>query len=65
MREVFTDMNVIAEPPTDVTYRIAPALFDKVETVAPRLELGLEEKGNTYELTVHYGDRKSTVTLTR
>ena len=65
MREVFTDMNVIAEPPPDVSYRIAPALFDKVDTVAPRLEVGLEEKGNNYELTVHYGNRRTSITLTR
>lgn len=65
MREIFTDMNVIAEPPPDVSYRIAPALFEKVETVAPRLEVGLEEKGNNYELTVHYGNRRTAITLTR
>ena len=65
MREIFTDMNVIAEPPPDVSYRIAPALFDKVAAVAPRLEVGLEEKGNNYELTVHYGNRQTSITLTR
>ena len=31
MREVFTDMNVIAEPPPDETYRVAPALFEHRE----------------------------------
>lgn len=65
MREVFTDMNVIAEPPPDVTYRKAPAGFTKVETTAPRLEVGLEEKGNAYNLTVHYGNRQAAITLTR
>ena len=65
MREVFTDMNVIAEPPPDETYRVAPALFDKVAEVAPRLEVSLQEKGNTYELSVHYGNRRTSITLTR
>jgi hypothetical protein len=65
MREVFTDMNVIAEPPPDETYRKAPAVFTKVETIAPRLEVGLEAKGNAYDLTVHYGNRQATITLTR
>jgi hypothetical protein len=65
MREIFTDMNVIAEPPPFESYRTAPALFEKVAAVAPRLELGLEERGNMYDLTVHYGDRQTTITLTR
>ena len=65
MREIFTDMNVIAEPPPDVTYRIAPVVFATVDATAPRLEVGLQEKGNTYELTVHYGNRQTSITLTR
>ncbi len=63
MREIFTDMNVIAEPPPDVSYRIAPAVFKKVDAVAPRLEAALQERGNAYDLTVHYGDRQATITL--
>jgi hypothetical protein len=64
MREIFTDMNVIAEPPPFESYRTAPATFQKVETVAPRLEVGLQERGNSYDLTVHYGNRQTTITLT-
>jgi hypothetical protein len=65
MREIFTDMNVIAEPPPDVTYRKAPVTFTKVDTLAPNLEVGVQEKGNAYDLTVHYGNRQATITLTR
>jgi hypothetical protein len=65
MREVFTDMNVIAEPPPGETYHKAPAVFTKVEAVAPRLEVGVEAKGKTWDITVHYGDRQTTITLTR
>jgi hypothetical protein len=65
MREVFRDMNVIAEPPPGETYHKAPAVFTKVETTVPRLEVGVEEKRNGYDLTVHYGNRQTTITLTR
>lgn len=65
MREIFTDMNVIAEPPPDVSYRIAPAVWTRVDAVAPRLEAGLRERGNAFDLTLHYGNRQATVTLTR
>jgi hypothetical protein len=65
MREVFVDMNVIAEPPEGETYQKMPADFHKVATVAPNLELGLQEKPSGYDVTVHYGDRQATVTLDR
>jgi hypothetical protein len=65
MREVFVDMNVIAEPPATETYQKMPAVFQKVPTVAGNLELGLQEKPAGYDITVHYGDRQATVTLDR
>ncbi len=65
MREVFVDMNVIAEPPPGETYQKLPAVFQKVGDTVPRLDVALQEKGNAFDLTVHYGDRKATVTLTR
>jgi hypothetical protein len=65
MREVFVDMNVIAEPPPGETYQKAPAAFQKVATTLPRLEVSLREKERAYDLTVHYGDREATITLTR
>jgi hypothetical protein len=65
MREVFVDMNVIAEPPPGETYQKAPVSFQKVEGLAPRLDVSVVEKGKAYDLSVHYGDRKATITLTR
>ena len=65
MREIFVDMNVIAEPPEGHIYHTVPAAFTKVEAVAPRLVLTLAEKGNGFEIGIHYGDRRTSVTLTR
>ena len=65
MREVFTKMNVIAEPPEGTTYGTAPAVFDKVSVVAPRLEVTLSEKPGALEVGVHYGDRAASVRLDR
>ena len=65
MREVFTKMNVIAEPPEGITYGTAPAVFGKVSAVAPRLEVTVQEKERALDIGVHYGDRAATVTLDR
>ncbi len=65
MREVFVDMNVIAEPPEGETYQKLPAVFKKVDTTVPRLDVGLQGKGEAFDLSVHYGNRQATVTLTR
>jgi len=65
LREVFVDMNVIAEPPEGETYQKAPAVFVKADSLAPRLAVALREKDRSYELEVHYGDRKTTIVLTR
>ena len=65
MREVFVDMNVIAEPPEGRIYGTIPAGFTKVDAVAPLLEVSLQDKGATLELGVHYGDRKTGITLAR
>jgi hypothetical protein len=65
MREVFVDMNVIAEPPETEVYATAPAVFGKVGATLPRLEVTLQEKKDAFDLNVQYGNRKATVTLTR
>jgi hypothetical protein len=65
MREVFVDMNVIAEPPEGQTYGKAPAVFTRVDHTLPRLAVGLQDKGKAFDLTVQYGNRKATVTLAR
>jgi hypothetical protein len=63
MRDVFADMNVVAEPPPGETYQKAPANFGKVETIVPLLDVSLQDKGRSLDLTVRYGDRKATITL--
>jgi hypothetical protein len=65
MREVFTKMNVIAEPPEGITYGKAPAVFGKVGTVAPRLEVTVNEQERALDVGVHYGDRAASVRLDR
>jgi hypothetical protein len=65
MRDVFVDMNVVAEPPQGETYQKAPATFKKVDSTAARLDVSLQETAGSLDLTVHYGDRKATITRTR
>jgi len=65
MREVFVDMNVIAEPPPGETYQKIPAVFHTVARVAPRLEVTVVEKGQGYDLSIHYGNRAATIRLDR
>jgi hypothetical protein len=64
LRDVFTDMNVIAEPPPGDVYKQAPAVFEKASTTAPLFNMSLTPKGKSFELGIHYGDRKTVVTLT-
>ena len=63
MREVFVDMDVIAEPPPGETYQKVPAVFKKVAGVAPRLDVAIVAKGKGYDITVHYGNRLATLRL--
>ena len=65
LREVFRDPDVVAEPLDGETYQTAPANFRKVDTLAPRLELSVQDKPGALDLTVHYGDRQTVVTLQR
>jgi hypothetical protein len=65
MREVFSDLNVIAEPPPGETLGVAPAVFETAETTADRLVVALTDKTRTLELAVHYGDRRAKVILER
>jgi hypothetical protein len=57
MRDVFTDVNVIAEPPAGETIYKVPANFETVDAVADRLTMNLEEVGDTMKLSIHYGNR--------
>jgi hypothetical protein len=63
MREVFVDMNVIAEPPPGEIYGRVPAVFETVAETLPRLAVGLDHEGKEYVLSVQYGNRKTAVTL--
>lgn len=65
MREVFVDLNVIAEPPPGENFGVVPAVFEKVGTTAERLEAVLTDKTQTIELAVHYGDRQAKVVIAR
>jgi hypothetical protein len=57
MRDVFTDVNVIAEPPAGQTIYKATADFETVDALADRLTMKLEEAGETMKLSIHYGNR--------
>jgi hypothetical protein len=65
MRDVFPDLNVIAEPPPGETMGIVPAVWEKATTTAERLEVVLTDKTQTIELAIHYGDRRAKVVLAR
>jgi hypothetical protein len=63
MRDVFVDMNVIAEPPPGDTYYKVPAVFRKVTTTATRLNMTLAQSGSGLDLTLQYGDQQIGITL--
>ena len=65
MREVFVDLNVVAEPPPGEAYCQLPAVFGKVDSTAGRLVVSLTEGKGTIDIVVHYGDREARVTLVR
>jgi hypothetical protein len=65
MREVFTDMNVVAEPPPGETVYKEPADFKTVDEVADRLTLDLKEVDGTFTLSIHYGNRQAVIEATR
>jgi len=63
LRDVFTDLNVIAEPPPGEIYRQTPVVFEKAESTAPLFDMTLQVKGKSFVLGIHYGDRKTAITL--
>jgi hypothetical protein len=65
MREIFVDMNVIAEPPPGDTYYQGPARFRKVGSTAERLLLRLADDESAVDVFIHYGDFEAKITLTR
>ena len=50
LREVFRDLNVIAEPPPTEIYKTMPVVFEKAESTAPLFDLTLKAKGKSYEM---------------
>jgi hypothetical protein len=65
MRDVFTDMNVVAEPPPGKTVYREPADFKTVDEVVERLTLDLKEADGTFTLSIHYGNRLAVIEATR
>ena len=65
LREVFIDLNVVAEPPPGETYYQGPAAFKKVATTAARLDIALTEGKGTIDIITRYGDREALLTLVR
>ena len=57
MRDVFTDINVVAEPPKGETVYKVPADFETVDAVAERLTMKLDDSGESLKLSIHYGNR--------
>jgi hypothetical protein len=65
MRDLFVNVNVVAEPPPGRKLFEEPARFEKVDSVTERLTLALREGDKTIELSIHYGDRRATLTFER
>jgi hypothetical protein len=64
MRDLYFEANVIGTPPKGRTIHIMPAHFDTVPETKQRLEITAAPSGKDTLITVHYGNRKTTVTLT-
>jgi hypothetical protein len=65
MRDVFTDLNVIAEPPPGDKFCEGAAGFRKVDAVAERLEMTAKDGKDAITLGVHIGDRMTEFKLVR
>jgi hypothetical protein len=64
MRDLYFEANVIGTPPKGHTVQTVPAVFETVPETKQRLEITAAPFGNDTVITVHYGNRKTTVTLT-
>jgi hypothetical protein len=64
MRDLYFQANVIGTPPKGQTIAVMPAHFETVPETKQRLEITAAASGNDTVITVHYGNRKTTVTLT-
>src|SRR5262249_31928091 len=64
MRDLYFQENVIGTPPKGRTIAVMPAHFETVPETKDRLAITVAPSGNDTVITVHYGNRKTTVTLT-
>jgi len=64
MRDLYFQENVIGTPPKGRTINVVPAHFETVPETKERLEITVAPSGNDTLITVHYGNRKTVVTLT-
>lgn len=65
MREVYPNVNAIAPAPRGETVYKIPVTFEPLSPIAPRLDIGLADNEGKVALTVHYGNRRLPLTLTR
>jgi hypothetical protein len=64
MRDLYFEPNVIGTPPKGRTINVVPAHFETVPETKERLEITAAADGADTVITVHYGNRKTTVKLT-
>ena len=65
MRDVFPNLDAMAPAPRGETIYKGPARFETVSPPADRLEVAVTEGEGTVVLTLRYGDRQLSLTLTR
>ncbi len=65
MREVYPDVNAIAPAPRGETIYKGPARFEAASPLAERLDVALVVQDGAVVLTLRYGDRRLSLTLTR
>jgi len=65
LREVFSDLNVIAIPPAGQTVNQVPANFETVKETLDRLKISLAEAAGKVDVSIHYGNRELKLELAR
>ena len=65
MRDVLPNLNAIAPAPAGETIYKGPARFEAASPPADRLSVAVTEGQGTVVLTLRYGDRQMSLTLTR
>jgi hypothetical protein len=64
MRDLYFEANVIGTPPKGRTINTIPAKFETVPEMHERMEITMAPSGKDTVITILYGNRKATVTLT-